>query len=80
MFHEWDLPTGNLPGSIALVVSKFQPNTFVVYRTILQTTTYHLEITQGAAKALGPHAMVFVDPLELSLIARQSLSHGFGQC
>ena len=80
IFHELDLGD-DMNGAVGVVVDNFKANTFGVFRTILKTATYHRQVVDGVNQKLGDNrSVIFVDPLELSLIARQSKTNGFGKC
>ncbi len=70
-FQEWDIP-GDTNDAVQTILSQDMPTSsepqFHVYRSILQTPTYHLNVADGVQTQSGSHIVV-VDPLELSLLA-----------
>eukprot|EP00041_Stephanoeca_diplocostata_P023877 m.595310 g.595310 ORF g.595310 m.595310 type:complete len:861 (+) comp22400_c0_seq6:200-2782(+) len=75
MHHVMDLPGGD-PGTATKNVVAFvavQPKehpTFAVFRTILQSATYHYTVATDAAKQAT--SLVFVDPLTLGALVKHT--------
>lgn len=76
-FQEWDI-SGDVGAAVDTILGEDDPSSecpqFHVYRSILQSPTYHLDVVNGVA-AESRHVAV-VDPLELSLLATLSLGSG----
>jgi len=72
VFQEQDLPGGNAPQAATAVIGNYKNGLqFQVYRTVLQSASYHKQIVDQVSAA-QPNLQV-VDPLTLGYLARIAL-------
>jgi hypothetical protein len=75
MHHASDLPNGDVDGSakivagIVLGASATVPQ-FAMFRTILQTASFHADVAIAAGKLVGTRSLKWVDPLTLGALVK----------
>lgn len=78
VFFEIDIPSNETEAinNIKNVKKSLNQPSFLAFRSILQNAEYHYNI----AKAVRNDGVIFVDPLELGLLALMFKSYGTGIC
>lgn len=75
VFQEWDIPGGDIDKAVQTIISQVRAKkgdtTFSVFRSVLQTATYHKQIVDELAQQ-APDIKV-VEPLALGYLARAYL-------
>ena len=78
VFFEIDLPptVNDAISQILNAKQSLKQPAFLVFRTILQNAEYHYQVASG----VQDKGIIFVDPLELSLLAKTYKDKGSGEC
>lgn len=77
VFQEWDIPGGNVAQAAQTITShvaakhKSGAPSFSVFRSVLQTASYHKQVVAAVQQANSN--IVFVEPLELAYLTRVHL-------